>query len=190
MGVLSMAGSASAVFTVYTSQPAWQAAIPAGQNVMLEDFEDGTVGPGVTVVATGGGSPAPPTPQVSLTGSFNGSVGFWEDRMGNSSDFTTFTFSTPTFAVGGFWDNAGPGGAGSGLNLRTDVAGVVPGIIPSTNPGTFYGFVSDTPFNSFTITSPGVETYDLDNLQWSVDVPEPTTMALLPLALVALRRRR
>lgn len=160
---------------VYTDRTSWENSAPG--TVVEESFDDAMLNTEITVV--------------SDHGSVDTGGGRWWDRVSTSRNWTTtFNFSHNIFAFGGEWDLAGPGGPGQGL-LITLPFSTAPTVlsVDRSNSGDFWGFVSDTGFNSVMIqgwTQSGwAETYEMDNLVYSAPtgsgnvVPEPQTILLL-----------
>lgn len=179
------AGQAAAVpsFTVYTSQALWQAAVSA---FFTEDFNDLALQPGVSF---------------TLNGSNHGvggiSGGVFEDIVTPGVGDTEWNFAFPIIGWGGTWDLAVPGGQGTGIDVLADGSAVSlsPSII-NTTQGTFWGFVSDTPFTNVHLFADGQpegtqETYTLENMVYA-PVPEPATLFLVGSGMlgIAVKRRR
>ena len=164
--LLAVPGAASAATIVYNSGPAFDSA--AG-STLVEDFDDATLLPGVTVTTT--------------TGSVSG--GLFQDRLVPGAS-TTFNFTSAQSAFGGIFDLS-PGGAGLGLSFTLGFLGggteIVSQQLANSCTGCFFGFSSTNPFTSVTLnsgTQGGVaETFNLNNLQIAAAVPEPATWALM-----------
>src|SRR3972149_3503792 len=100
--VLLLAGAAGAAQTVYTDFNAWKAA--AG-SFATEDFSDAILNTGVSVSSTNG----------SVSG------GEWSDVVVVGGGATHWIFTEPRTAWGAeFWDLAGPGGLGQGIQVWLD----------------------------------------------------------------------
>lgn len=182
--VLFAAVSASAS-TTYTSYSAWKAAIDSygyPDDIMTENFNDGTVDPPVSVVSDGGSV-------VSQE---------WKDDINSNTPKTTkWTFSTPrpVLAFGANWDTGASVGTGI---LMTFFDG-------STNTGTaelsgdfhtFFGVIwDDTITDVLLTTGSGAgfhEAYTMDDMVYSyIPAPGAVLLGSLGVGLVGwLRRRR
>ncbi|MEC4802934.1 MAG: hypothetical protein SAJ72_01610 [Jaaginema sp. PMC 1080.18] len=168
--------------TTYTNQSAWESAVGSFETEAFEDniFEDFSV----TSESTSSDYPG------------EASGGLWKDRVGPTLT-TVWTFTEALTAWGGEgWNLAGPGGSGTGIKVTL---GLVDGteytlgeeLLRSWNDN-FFGFLSDTAFNTVTLTGgtqSGVfETYTLDDMVYAEaqqSVPEPTAILSL-LAIAAL----
>ncbi len=167
---------------VYSDRTNWEGALSG--SYLEESFGDAILNTGLTVV--------------SDMGSVDTGNGRWWDRASTSNNWTTtFSFTNNIFAFGAEWNLAGPGGSGQGLLITLPYStGSTVLSIDRSNPGNFWGFVSDTGFNSVTIqgwTQSGwAETYEMDNLVYTDSnglggvpngsggaVPEPHTLILL-----------
>ena len=159
---LLLAGTAGAAQTVYTDFSAWQAAVPG---FGTEDFSDAVLDYGISVA--------------SGSGSISG--GLWNDVVVPGGNTTTWFFAEPRTAWGAeFWDLAGPGGPGTGIQVWLDGA-LAPSQISGSTAGTFWGVTSTEPFLKVWITTgnePGVqETYTMDNMVYSA-IPAPGAILL------------
>ncbi|MGD0898280.1 MAG: hypothetical protein ABR915_10630 [Thermoguttaceae bacterium] len=170
--VLAVAPAWGGVITTYTSAAAWDAAV--GNNYVTEPFNATGLQPFTGVTTTAG--------QIGAArGVLTGSV--WTDRVDPGGATTTFAYKPGTvFGAGATWDTS-PGGEGTALLIVDLVGGgqTVAQIGPID--GTFFGWTSTVPFQSFEIasgTNGGVaETFDMDNLQFATDtLPEPSGFAI------------
>lgn len=193
----------AAIIQVFTNEAAWAAA--AGTPISTEDFSDTTLVTGLTVTPAGGGSIS--------GGMLSNSVAIFQLCANGGVGCppapvtTQFGFSPATTAFGADWDLS-PGGAGNGISfdilLNNGTHQTVAGI---SNPGGvafngFFGFVSDTPFTSITLTTQSLtgnsETFNADNVRFVgsgvvAAVPEPSSLALLAGGLFTvwmIRRRK
>lgn len=159
---LVLATPANAAITVYGDAGAFD----ADHDETIEDFNDATLIPGLTIS--------------SATGVIANNQ--YQDRLTRSGgEITIFTFASPKTAFGGFF-NLTPGGVAQSLRFFID--GVDIGSqVPLVGGFQFFGFSSTTAFSQVKITAgsgPGVaETYHLDNLRIAGAVPEPATWAML-----------
>ena len=164
--------------TVYTDRSNWESALSG--NYTEEDFSDTTLNPGLSVVSDSG--------EVDT-----GNQVWWDRMSGSPNDWTTtFSFTPSILAFGGYWDLAGPGGPGQGIELTLPGLSGVPLLsVDHYFSGGFWGFISDTAFDDVTlqawIQSGWAETFELKKLVYSdsappptVDpIPEPTTFLLV-----------
>lgn len=184
--LLSATISAHAAVTTYSNDLAGWVANTSGS--VVEDFEDTTLVPGVSITNDVGG--------------ISGGV-FTSQISADYSWSVLFNFSSPIYAFGADW-NLGEdplyGGAGSNISLHivfadNSVLDLIDAIL-GTTINEFWGLVSDKGITSIELlsgTGPGIETFGMDNLRFSNQVPEPGSLALLGVGIAGLgvaRRRK
>jgi hypothetical protein len=179
-----MAGTAQAgTVTIYNTLAAWTAATTG--TTVVEDFADATLQAGFATAQGGsiGG------------GVFSGTALTQFNNLANP----LWNFGATT-AFGADFDLA-PGGAGDGLILAIDFvdgSSIAQAFIGNPAGGTFAGFlglVATSAIKSVRFDSPGTgqEAFSADNLRFMTaggtggggDVPEPASLALSGLALMA-----
>jgi len=177
--------ASAAVVTPYTSEAAWMTAVGF---FVTEPFNNAGLQPFTGVLTS--------------VGSIQGN--HWHDRVTRSGgESTTFSYLYDTLlGAGGTWDTS-PADEGQALGITLNLTGGGTQFVAQIGPiGSFFGWTSDTPFDSFTITAgynSGIaETFDLDNLHMAptphenTPTPEPATLLLVATALVGapfVRRR-
>lgn len=153
---------------------------------LVENFEDTTLVPGLTINST--------YPNAVIED------GVYKDLIDDGQGYnTTFSYTPPLYGFGGWFDLANPGGPGS--NIKVTVDGNTVGEIPNTFIGNFWGFFTDDN-STFTdvLFSEGTGS-GIQETYWSVDlalcatkpVPIPTAVLLLGSGLigyVGIRRRK
>lgn len=126
-----------------------------------EDFDDGVLDPGISVVTNNG--------VIQAGSGVLGPDKVWWDRVIPGSATTTWSFATPLVGFGAYWDLSGPGGPGT--SIRMYLNGVLVGQEINRNTGgTFWG-VTNGPFDTILLTSGSTtgwcETYEMDNMVYS-----------------------
>jgi len=185
------ATSASAAVVTYSSEAAWMSAVGS---FVTEPFNNAGLQPSTGVF--------------SSVGHIEGDQ--WHDRVTVSGgESTSFYYVLESLrGAAGTWNTA-PALEGQALAITMNMTGGGTQFVDQIGPiDGFFGWTSDDPFDSFTITAgnhPGVaETFDLDNLMMApgsgqpdpdptpTSTPEPATLVLIATALgaaPAIRRR-
>jgi len=171
--------ASAAVVTTYSSESAWMSAA------------------GIFITEPFSGVLLPSTGVSTSTGAIQSD--HWHDRVTRDGGESTSYFyqGGPLLGAGGMWDTA-PALEGQALGITINLTGGGTQFIDQIGPiAGFFGWISDTPFDSFTIQAgnhEGVaETFDLDDLRMSLNTtrpepdptatPEPATLALVATAL-------
>ena len=168
VSVLAVVPVVSATVTVYPKdRPGWESAVCVYEE---EFFTDDILNPGVSVVSDLG----------------HVESGVWWDRLvcpAYGLTTTTWHFAPPLVGFGGNWDPGIPGGPGANISVAVDGSWVSIGEIPNTYTGEFWGFVSTEPFSAVRLSNGSncdgawCETYELDNMVYSVNQPPNVTDA-------------
>ncbi len=186
-GCAFAAAPSSAAVTYYYTQASFLAALGASTPI-VEDFDDTTLVPGLSILSTAG--------DVDST-----AADLFYDRLVPNQASTTFILPAGGYnAFGGFFDLAGPGGAGLGITITTVLGGTLATEIPNSTAGSFFGFITDAKFDYVVLTAGtqggSAETYTLNDLTFGnvgAAVPEPATWGMMIVGLgvagMAMRRR-
>jgi len=202
---LATALPASAAIATFTDRAAFMAALGTTPSSMIgfDGVAAGTVIPNSHLFDGVGFSFSDPTLDLKVLTGFDttSSPNFLGVDDGSPSgpflpgDTVNLTFPTPLFALGAsFITPAGtPGGV---FHVDTPVGSAISGATPSATFASgdevwFVGLISDAGFGTISLTSDagGFFSYNLDNITHTV-VPEPTAIALVLPAIVAILRRR
>ena len=179
---MSWATTASASTTLYTDKTAWESAL--GGLFLTEAFADDQLNTGVSFVS-------------NESGHINPEQENYQDVLASTSQnepMTTWSFTPEITAYGGNWTLGGPGGSGNSLLVYIADSSLYVGSISNSYNGGFWGFISDSPFNSVKLIGGGgtnQQHYSLDDMVYS-PVPEPGTLWLLSGGLICFltwRRR-
>ena len=169
-----------AFITYYSDEAAWRVAVNL---TVMEPFNAGGLQPFTSVSTVAGGiGPA--------SGVLSGSV--WKDSMYNNPVYqsrTTFSYAPGQIVgAGALWDTS-VNGDGIGIDIYMDGGSESVGHIGAIH-GTFFGWTSSTPFNSFLMNiyflqGGGGETFDMDNLEFAL-VPEPGMREILGMGVIGI----
>ena len=157
------AASASASTAVFTEKAAWDVAL--GGQFLTEYFADDLLNVGVSFVS-------------SESGHINPAAENYQDVLASASQnepMTVWSFDPQITAFGGEWTLGGPGGSGNSLLVYLADSSSYVGTIANSYNGGFWGFTSDSPFNSVKLiggTGSNQQHYSLDNMVYA-PVAEP-----------------
>lgn len=173
---------AQAAVVVYTSEGAFNtAASSVGFQDFTEDLNSGSKS-GSTITLTHvtiAGDSLALFPNYNATNTADG-TGYLRFMVSDNRPIT-FTFDTPVIAFG-FDINPRLQGVNDTFNVDTSIGGASSSFaMPSSDITEFRGFLSDSPFTTFTISDSGSATdfYGIDNLVAYTAVPEPSTYAAI-----------
>jgi hypothetical protein len=184
--VLMAAPMAWAVtFTIYdgsvnaSAEFQWEAACGGPGHFLIQSFDSTTLNPGVSLT--------------TVNGVINTTDDRFDDVVAPGGASTTWSFTPQVHGLGGFFNLAGPGGQGTGINVYAD--GNFVGLISNVLAGQFWGFLSTDTFTNILFIGDGQgggqETYTLDDLHYC-PVPVPSAVWLFGsglLGLAGLRRK-
>lgn len=186
--------SAAATIQPFTNQTTWQTLVGGTITFSFNNF-NASSGP-TTISLT-------PTNTNGFSG-LNG--GLWRDLLATGTlpnpvessvpSTTLVSWSGgPMTAVGGDWNTA-IFNEGGKINIVLNLVGGGTQLVQTIGPiNGFFGWISDTPFDSFVLSTNnnlfdnfdrpyGIEHYTLDNFQ--IAVPEPATLSMVGLLLLGL----
>lgn len=171
---------------IFSDRSAWERAL-TGDKIFSEDFNGSVASPSVftkndSLRFSNG---------LTLTGSGNGGLGIFKDGIGSvfdsphletdfefSGTLLHWTFESQVFAIG--FDYAQANYVNSIWVLGIGDLILSPPPNASNNETAFFGFIADSPFDSFSITTGARDQdYKVDDISFAVSVPEPDTLGLV-----------
>ncbi|MFO1484853.1 MAG: PEP-CTERM sorting domain-containing protein [Verrucomicrobiaceae bacterium] len=183
---------AQGAVVLYTDRATWEAAAGGGIGDILDDLNSGTTNRGSYVI---GGTSLNAFPNSNVQTSIDGS-GYARFLLSNTNN-GSLTFNLPITALGYDLNPQGPNAPqayGRTVLVTLDGSPISSYILPAFEGNGFVGFVSDTPFTSYVITTAETDAWHgVDNIEaFSSSVPEPSRILLLLGGLmgVMMRRRR
>lgn len=195
-------GNAQASITLYTDHAAWEAASGGGTGNIVDNLNAGEIIRQVVdrTTYTIAGTTLAFFPNTNPTTSIDG-TGYVRFLL-DASNYGILTFNAPIMSLGfGIhpWCNGGdcnyPNSMGAAIAVAIDGIASTSYLLPATNVSEFRGFVSDTPFTTFKITTTAQSGWHgMDNLEaFSVSaIPIPGAIWMFVsglLGFVALRKK-
>jgi hypothetical protein len=173
LALLTGGMSADAALVLFTDRAAWRVAAGGGTGNFTDNLDAGTANRGALVLSF---SPGVAFPNFNAQTTIDG-TGYARFLLDDGADFGRFTFSAGATALGYEVNPQGPNAPqGYGATVLVAIDGVAQSSyqLPATETIEFVGFVSDTPFVTYEITTAGSAWHGVDNLEAFV-VPEPST---------------
>ncbi len=189
---LLAAGTLKAAVVQYSNRTDWQTAAGGGAGDITDDFNAGTLTRSAFTLTQDVTGSIAFFPNANSVNAIDG-TGYLRLLLNDPADFVTFTFNSPITALG---YEVNPHSATVGVVFSFAVNGTAAGSysLPATDITEFRGFVSDTPFTTFTLTTAATDSRQgIDNVEAFTSVPEPVAAtavgALVLLAVAPLLRR-
>lgn len=186
-------GTLNAAVVQYSSRTDWRTAAGGGTGDITDDFNAGTLTRSAFALTQDATGSIAFFPNANAVNAIDG-TGYLRLLLNSPTDFVTFTFSSPITALG---YEVNPHSATVGVVFSFAVNGTAAGSysLPATDITEFRGFVSDTPFTTFTLTTAATDSRQgIDNVEAFTSVPEPASAtasaALVLLAVAPLLRGR
>jgi hypothetical protein len=194
--VLGLSYAASAATITTFNRAAFQAAV--GSGVTQQDFDGFAAGTLLTTDGAVNYAASQGTPVVTnqfLTTTIPNGLGSTSAGFFLPTETASFSFLAPITAFGIDINTFAPteGAYRATLNIGDQVLSKFD-VFPGNATGQFLGFTSDTPFTGVTIEALTGFSYTLDTLVYgdagAIAVPEPVSIGLLGLGLLAVSARR
>ena len=203
MALALYAPQANATAIVFTDRTAWEAA--AGGTFTNDAFSTAMANADLITFDSGVVSEGVPSGQPVFNRIAGGSFdGFIDPDLGNANGFSSITWTFP-FAITAFGADWTSTNTAEGLTFTGDFGMgsetiSLPSFLGSPGNG-FLGIVAGATFDVITFGTVGPaggtatgEQWQVDDLSFSISVPEPTTLSLFAIGLAGLgfmmRRRR
>ncbi len=193
--LLAAALSLPAAISLSTTRADWRTAAGGGTGDIVDNLDSGTLDRG-TYGITVANFTAPIFPGANTSSSVDGTGYLTVPLNQTQSRSMTFTFANSISAFG-FDLNPQNSSVGMSVNIAFNNGFSTSYTLPATDVTEFRGFVSDTAFTSFTLTSsnPFPNVSGMDNVEAFsvVSVPEPSCALLLLLGApvwILNRRKR
>ncbi len=178
VSLLALLGGATANAAVvqYSSRTDWRIAAGGGTGDITDNLNAGTLTRSAFTLTQDATGSIAAFPNSNAVNAIDG-TGYLRLLLNDPADFVTFTFSSPITALG---YEVNPRSVEVGVVFAFAVNGTATGTysLPATDITEFRGFVSNTPFTTFTITMSATASFQgIDNVEAFTSVPEPGSAA-------------
>lgn len=176
-------GTVAAAVVQYSNRGDWRVAAGGGTGDIADDFNAGSLTRSAFTLTDDTSGSIAFFPNENSANAIDG-TGYLRLLLNAPTDFVTFTFSSPITALG---FEVNPQSATVGVVFSFAVNGTAAGTysLPATDITEFRGFVSATPFTTFTLTTVASDSrHGIDNVEAFTSVPEPAVATMV--AAVAL----